>query len=70
MSFVADMFSQKPEKVPTPDDPAVEEARRRRRLAAAASRGRQSTIFTGPGGTNDPRLLGRAALTGPGGAGG
>ena len=51
MSFVSDMFSQKPEDVPEPKDPAIDEARRRRRLAAATARGRQSTVFAGPGGS-------------------
>jgi hypothetical protein len=67
MSFVKDLFSAKPDKPPEIDDPSIDEARRKRRLAASLSKGRSSTIFAGPGGVDDARLLGRASLTGPAG---
>lgn len=62
MGFVKDLFSSKPDPVPTETDPEVEDARRRRRLAAAQAKGRGSTIYAGPGGVSDSRMLGRSVL--------
>ncbi|MGH9390355.1 MAG: hypothetical protein ACRD1Z_12130 [Vicinamibacteria bacterium] len=65
MGFIKTLFSSKPDKIPSANDPEVEEARRRKRQAAAVARGRQSTIFAGAGGVEDQRLLGKSVLTGP-----
>ena len=56
--------SPKSPKVPTQEDPAVEEARRRELIAAKLRKGRSSTILTGPSGLSGDSLAPQPTLLG------